>query len=279
MRITKTIEETRAARGGMTGLALVPTLGAMHEGHRALIRRARELADHVAVSIFLNPTQFGPSEDFESYPRPLTDDLAMCRGESVDLVLVPTVDEIYPADEAAVVIEVPSLGGMLEAAHRPGHFAGVCGVVAKLFGIVRPDVAVFGEKDYQQLKVIEALAAGLCLGVKIEACATVRDADGLALSSRNVNLSAGQRRDALGLSRSMAEAERLVGAGERDPVVIEGAMRGVLAAHQVAVDYAVVRDAARLGVLETVDLRAGAVVCLVAGRVGDVRLIDQKVLD
>lgn len=278
MHVTKTIEETRRQLAGAGRIALVPTMGALHVGHMSLVKRAREIADTVVVSIFVNPTQFGPGEDFTRYPRPLENDLAMCRAEGVSLVFEPTVDEMYPPAEVPVEIDVPSLTGVLEGAHRPGHFAGVCRVVTKLFQAVRPSVACFGMKDFQQLAVVRAMTAGLFLGVEIEACPTVREADGLACSSRNVYLKPGERPAALSLSKALREAHQLVADGETDPAPVEWAMRDQMQAHGVAVDYAAVRDPRTLSPVDMINTRLSPVVCLVAGRVGAVRLIDNAVL-
>lgn len=278
MQITHTIKQTRDACGAMRPLALVPTLGALHEAHLALIDRAHELAEHVAVSIFVNPTQFGPNEDFESYPRPLERDLEMCREQNVDLVFAPPTEQIYPPQATELVIDVPSLAGILEGSRRPGHYLGVCRVVAKLFGIFEPQFACFGMKDYQQLLVVEAMAAGLCLPVHIERCPTVRDPDGLALSSRNAYLSANQRRQALSLHQALVEAHHLVADGETDPQIVEQAMARAMQAHQVEVEYAVVRHPRTLQAVDIINTVTQPVVCLVAGRVGAVGLIDNMVL-
>ncbi|MBI1368881.1 MAG: pantoate--beta-alanine ligase [Planctomycetes bacterium] len=278
MLITHTIDETRDAVGTLGEVALVPTMGALHAGHMALVKRAKMLSKQVVVSIFVNPTQFGPHEDLARYPRPIERDLAMCRTAGVDLAFCPTVDVMYPADELEVTVDVPAMSAVLEGVARPGHFVGVCRVVAKLFSIVQPRTAVFGMKDYQQLKVIEAMTAGLCLPVRIEAAPTVREADGLALSSRNVYLTSEQRPAALSLSKALAEAETMIRDGVLDPASIESAMRMQMQAHHVAVDYAAVRSARTLAVLDVVNVELAPVVCLVAGRVGTTRLIDNRVV-
>ena len=279
MNVTKTIDETRKALAGSHDLALVPTMGALHEGHLANIRRARELCGRVAVSVFVNPTQFGPGEDYDNYPRTLPNDLKQCEAEGVDLVFTPDVDEIYPPDCPETIVDVPSLTQDLEGAHRPGHFQGVCRVVAKLLAIVQPHVACFGRKDYQQLKVIEAMAADLCLPVRIEAVDTVREADGLALSSRNAYLADEQRQRALGLSKALTAAEQLIREdGETDPQTVEHAMEQEMRAHRVEPDYAAVRDARTLGQIDLINPDLEPVVCLVAGNVDHVRLIDNRLL-
>jgi len=274
MRVTRTIDETRAALADRPPSVFVPTMGALHEGHLSLMRRARELAPVLSVSIFVNPAQFGPGEDFARYPRPLETDLALCEAEGADVVFCPEPEAVYPPGELEVSVDVPALGAVLEGAHRPGHFAGVCRVVAKLLNIVRPAAACFGRKDYQQLKVIEAMVDGLCLPVSIERCPIVRDADGLALSSRNAYLDDAGRRRALSLSAALREARRLIEGGERRVDAVESRMRVVLTEGGVAVDYAVVREARTLSEIEAVDAAPGRCVCLLAGHVDRVRLID-----
>ena len=279
MYVTRTIDETRTALRPWPPAAFVPTMGALHDGHLSLVRRARELAERVVVSIFVNPAQFGPGEDLARYPRPIDRDLELCRDAGVDLVFGPTPDVMYPPHEIETMIDVPSLTSLLEGAHRPGHFVGVCRVVAKLLHIVRPAVACFGMKDYQQLRAIESMVAALCMPVEIQRCPTVREPDGLAMSSRNIYLHDDQRRHALGLSKALREAQRLVADGEISPSEIEAAMRQVIQAHHIALDYAVVRDARTLTPVDVINPALEPVVCLVAGRLGDVRLIDNVVVD
>ena len=192
------------ARGGR--VALVPTMGALHAGHTSLIRTGRRLAtapDALVVSVFVNPLQFGPNEDLDRYPRTFDADLEMCAAEGVDGVFAPSVDEVYPGGDAQVTVEPGPLATVLEGRSRPGHFRGVLTVVAKLFGLVRPDLAVFGEKDYQQLTLIRRMVADLCMGVEVVGAETVREDDGLALSSRNQYLDEDDRRLALALSRAL----------------------------------------------------------------------------
>jgi pantoate--beta-alanine ligase len=257
--------ELAAARARTTGtVALVPTMGALHAGHLALVRHAATLAEHVAVSIFVNPLQFGPGEDLDRYPRTLDADLELLAREGVALVFAPPPAEMYPQGRPAVTVDAGPLGNLLEGATRPGHFAGVLTVVTKLLGLVRPDVAVFGEKDYQQLALIRRTVADLELGVRIEGGKTVRDPDGLALSSRNRYLTPGQRRDALALSRALRRGadEGPNGAG----AVLEAAteeLRGV------DLDYLALRGP-DLGPAPA----AGPARLLVAARVGTTRLID-----
>jgi pantoate--beta-alanine ligase len=247
-------------------VALVPTMGALHAGHRSLLRAARELGDAVVVSIFVNPMQFGPAEDLDRYPRTFEADLAMCRDEGVRLVFAPTPEVMYGRG-AEVTVHPGPLGDELEGAARPGHFAGVLTVVAKLFGLLRPDVAVFGEKDYQQLTLIRRMVADLELGVRVVGAPTVREPDGLALSSRNSYLSAVDRSRAVALSAALrAGAEAAAGGSE----AVLAAARSVLdAAEGVAVDYLTLR-ASDLGPAPT----GGEARLLVASRVGGTRLID-----
>jgi pantoate--beta-alanine ligase len=272
--IARTREELAAARSGIRGtLALVPTMGALHEGHRSLIRRARELADAVAVSIFVNPLQFGPHEDLDRYPRPFSADVEACAAEGVDLVWAPTVEVMYPADPE-VRISSGRMGAVVEGAARPGHFDGMLTVVMKLFNQVRPDVAVFGAKDAQQLALIRRMVADLDVPVRVVAGPTVREPDGLALSSRNRYLSDAERRTALSLSRALRAGEEAAGGG---PAAVLRAARAVL-------DEAVKADPPlEPDYLELVDpvtfepadgSHTGEAVLAVAGRVGTTHLID-----
>jgi pantoate--beta-alanine ligase len=246
-------------------------MGALHDGHVSLIRRARDEvgADGaVAVSIFVNPTQFGPGEDLDRYPRTLDADLEACAAAGVDVVFTPSVEEMYPAGlDRGVRVDPGPLGDVLEGASRPGHFAGVLTVVAKLFGLVRPDVAVFGEKDYQQLALIRRMSADLCLGVEVVGAETVREADGLAMSSRNRYLDADHRADAVALSRALFAARD---AAERGAEAALGAARAELRrTHLVDLDYLEL-TAPDLGPAPA----HGPARMLVAARVGSTRLID-----
>lgn len=281
MWIANTIAQARQHRGRMTGLvALVPTMGALHKGHLWLIESARQLAAGVVVSIFVNPIQFGPEDDFDRYPRCLDQDLAACERSGVVGVFCPPVAEMYPPGRAASQLIVPELADPLEGEQRPGHFAGVCRVVAKLLNIVQPEVACFGQKDYQQLRVIEAMVQDLAMPVRVVGVPTVREEDGLAASSRNAYLTCPQRRQALGLYKALVEAKTLVETGgESDPAAVEAAMDRVLRAYRIDVDYAVVRHPRTLASLQSLEPdRTDGVVTLVAGRVGGVRLIDNMVL-
>lgn len=276
MQIITTVTDQRQWRKDNLGsVALVPTMGALHDGHLSLIELAGQHADAVAVSIFVNPTQFGPHEDFDRYPRPIADDLARCEAAGVDVVFNPSVDEVYPPDAVPVEVTVPSLASILEGAARPGHYAGVCRVCTKLFNIVRPDVVVFGQKDYQQLKVIEALVADLAMPITVVGGETRRDPDGLALSSRNRYLDPPARERAWGLSKALRQAGRMVDDGETDPAIVEAAMRHTMEAHSVTVDYAVIRHPDKLTELDAI---VGPAIALVAGRVDDIHLIDNAVV-
>jgi pantoate--beta-alanine ligase len=257
------------------GGAFVPTMGALHEGHLALMRRAQPLARPLVVSIFVNPTQFGPGEDWERYPRTMDEDLEAASNVGVDVVFAPDVDTMYPPKEAAAVPALPAVATTprLEDAHRPGHFDGVCQVVARLFDMVKPSIAVFGEKDYQQLLVITDMVrqeGGRWGDLQIVGHPTEREPDGLAMSSRNRYLGPDLRERALGLSRAL-QAALAAWAGHADPASAEQAMRTVLAGHDLEVDYGVVRDARTL---EPIADFGRPVRALVAARLGDVRLID-----
>ena len=272
IRVVAEPRELAAFAGG----AFVPTMGALHEGHLALVRRAGPLGRPLVVSIFVNPTQFGPGEDWQRYPRVIESDLEAAAVSGADVVFAPSVDTMYPPGEAIAVPELPAVGAApgLEDAHRPAHFAGVCQVVARLFDLVRPSVAVFGEKDYQQLLVVTEMARRDYPGVEIVAYPTVREPDGLALSSRNAYLDAGQREQALSLHRALGAALGVRSDGGT-PGQAEEAMAGILEHFGVAVDYAVVRDAVTLMPIDAFERPARA---LAAGRVGDVRLIDNEAL-
>jgi pantoate--beta-alanine ligase len=263
--VARTRADLAAARARLDGtVALVPTMGALHAGHAALVRHAAARADAVAVSIFVNPLQFGAGEDLDRYPRTPAEDLDLLAREGVALVFAPSAAEMYPDGPPQATVDPGPLGGLLEGASRPGHFAGVLTVVTKLLGLTRPDVAVFGEKDYQQLALIRRTVADLELGVRIEGAPTVRDPDGLALSSRNRYLSGPERQQALALSRAL-RAGAAAGPGGAGSVLRDATaeLRGL------DVDYLALRG---------VDLgpapAAGPARLLVAARVGPTRLID-----
>jgi pantoate--beta-alanine ligase len=281
MLICTTVDEVRQQRGKTPGrVALVPTMGALHEGHIALVEQAKQVVDQVFVSIFVNPAQFGPGEDLDRYPRPVEKDLKRCEQAGVSTVFMPAVEQMYPPEQIETLVTVPALTGQLEGAIRPGHFAGVCRVVGKLLNMVQPHYAFFGQKDYQQLCVIRAMVADLAMPVHIRAVATVREADGLAMSSRNAFLDEEQRRRSVGLYKALMQARMMVEqGGEADPAIVEDAMRHVLAAHHLEIDYAVVRHPETLGELDCVEpTLTGGVVALVAARLGSVRLIDNMIL-
>lgn len=264
--------ELNAARAAQPGIvALVPTMGALHEGHRALIRAARAAADAVVVSIFVNPLQFGENEDLARYPRTFDADLEMCAVEGVDLVFAPSTSAIYP-EQPIVTVSAGALGDVLEGAHRPGHFDGVLTVVLKLFHLTQPSLAFFGAKDAQQLVLIRRMVADLDVPVQIVTVPTVREPDGLALSSRNRHLSPADRVAALAISRALRAGEEAAAGGAAAPAV--WATAGKVLADEPAVDrdYVALVDPVRL-----VDLTAdasGPALLAVAGRVGSTRLID-----
>lgn len=260
--------------------ALVPTMGALHEGHASLMRVAHDHAPAVVVSIFVNPLQFGAGEDLDRYPRTLEADLEICEKEGVDVVFAPAVEEVYPGGAPAgaadgVTVDPGELGAVLEGASRPGHFRGVLTVVAKLFGLVRPDVAVFGQKDYQQLVLITRMASDLCQGVEVVGAPTQREPDGLALSSRNRYLSADERRTALVLSRALRAAQDRAEYGV--PAARWAAMHELKAEPGFAGDYLALRGA---DLSELPDHPESGTVgrILVAGKVGTTRLIDNMEL-
>ena len=255
-----------------TPVVLVPTMGALHEGHRTLVRHARALGGSVVVSVFVNPTQFAPGEDFDRYPRTWEADLAALAEEGADVVFHPGVGEVYPSGALGVTVHPGPLGDVLEGAVRPGHFAGVLTVVATLFGLVRPDVAVFGEKDYQQLTLIRAMARELVLGVEVVGVPTVREADGLALSSRNRYLQPDQRTAAAAVSAALRAG---VAAADRGPEAVLAAARAVLSGEpSLDCDYLELTDP-ELGPVTA----AGAARLLVAVRAGSTRLIDNTPID
>jgi pantoate--beta-alanine ligase len=259
-----------ARRAGRT-VALVPTMGGFHEGHRSLMRAARADAGLVVVSLFVNPTQFGPGEDLDAYPRDLAGDAAVAAAEAVDVLFAPSVDAMYPTSPRTTV-HVDGLTTRLCGASRPTHFDGVATVVTKLLSIVGPCAAYFGRKDAQQLAVVRRLVADLNLPVTVVGCPLVRDADGIALSSRNAYLDAGQRRAATVLHRALAEAAAAVRAGERDPdAVRDRAARTIAAEPGVRLDYAELVDATTV---EPAPRLAGELFLAVAAYVGPTHLID-----
>jgi pantoate--beta-alanine ligase len=258
----------RRLRDALPGpVVLVPTMGALHEGHRSLVRAARRHGGSVVVSVFVNPTQFGPGEDFDRYPRTWDADLAALAEEGADLVFHPPVDEVYPPGALGVTVQPGPLGDVLEGAVRPGHFAGVLTVVAKLFGLVRPDAAVFGEKDYQQLTLVRAMVRELALGVEVVGVPTVREDDGMALSSRNRYLTDRQRTAAAAISAALRAGSA---AGPHGGEAVLAAARRVLdGVPDLVPDYLELTDP-DLGPAPA----AGPARLLVAARAGSTRLID-----
>jgi len=280
MRIAKTIAETRAAvrelRAAGRIVGLVPTMGALHAGHLSLVRAAREQCDAVVVSIFVNPTQFGPNEDFAKYPRTWDTDCALLEREGADLIFAPDAGEMYAAG-ASTFVEVEGVSDRLDGASRPGHFRGVATVVAKLFLIVAADKAFFGQKDAAQVAVLRKMVRDLNFDVELMVCPTVREADGLALSSRNRYLSAEERRQALVLSRALRRIQEQVAEGvvESAPLVRE-ALAVLAEQPAVRVDYCRIVDPSSLE--DVAEVSGGALVA-VAAWVGTTRLIDNVVIE
>jgi pantoate--beta-alanine ligase len=277
----RTVRELREAlapeRRAGRSIGLVPTMGSFHGGHLSLIRRARTQCDVVVVSLFVNPAQFGAGEDLHAYPRDEEGDALLAEAEGVDLLFVPPVDEVYP-DGFDTTVTVGELTEVLEGApdqRGHGHFAGVATVVTKLFNMAGPDVAYFGQKDAQQALVVHKLVRDLDIPVRIEVCPTVRDGDGLALSSRNAYLSAADRQRALGLSRALRAAEAAVESGRLDARAVLDAARGELDAHGIDPDYLELRSATDLSPVHRVN---GTTLLAVAARVGRARLIDNTIL-
>ena len=269
-------QAARQARSEGRVIGFVPTMGALHAGHLSLVEAARRDSSPVVVSIFVNPKQFGPQEDFAKYPRSLEDDQAQLERLGVDFLFAPSVEEMYPPGFRTTV-NVESLGDRLEGRARPGHFRGVVTVVLKLLEIVAPQFAYFGRKDAQQLRVIRQMAADLALDAEIVTCPIVREADGLALSSRNAYLSPKERRAATVLYRALDAARQAIAAGEHDAARLAEAMRGVLAAEPLAaVDYAEIVDADSF---QTVTRLRGACLALLAARIGPARLIDNMLIE
>ncbi|MES1937951.1 pantoate--beta-alanine ligase [Salinisphaera hydrothermalis] len=270
MQVLNTIDAVREWRAGSESVGLVPTMGNLHAGHLALVAAARARCDRVIASIFVNPLQFGPNEDLATYPRTFDADRAALAHAGADAVFVPSVDEMYPEGGSATTVDVSGITEMLCGRSRPGHFRGVATVVNKLFNIVQPDAAFFGEKDYQQLAVIKRMVADLCMNVAVEGVPTVRDADGLAYSSRNNYLDNAQRRQALALSAAIADVVERLAAGQRDFRALEARGWAQLVDGGFDPDYFEIR-AADLGPAER-DTSSFRV--LAAGHLGRTRLID-----
>jgi pantoate--beta-alanine ligase len=284
VKVVETVAGCRAvldeARGAGRMVGLVPTMGALHDGHTSLMNLARAECDVVAVSIFVNPLQFGDPEDIAHYPRTLERDLVVCAGAGVDVVFVPSVPEMYPSwpDAPSTTVSVLGVSESWEGASRPGHFDGVATVVAKLFTIAGPCRAYFGLKDFQQLAVVRRMVRELSLPVEVVGCPIVREPDGLALSSRNVRLSPTERQAATALSRALAAGRDALAGGERSGAAVSNVMRAVVA-HEplVTLDYAVLVEADTLGEVGTVDDGAPDTLrLLIAAEVGPVRLIDNS---
>jgi pantoate--beta-alanine ligase len=278
--IARTVNDCRlavaAARERGQSVGLVPTMGALHAGHVSLIRAARAETGFVVVSIFVNPTQFGPQEDLTRYPRPLENDLQVCTAERADVVFLPEVETIYPPGFQTFV-EVQQLQKPLCGASRPGHFRGVATVVLKLFQIVQPDIAYFGQKDAQQVRILQQLVQDLNVPVELRVCPTVREADGLAVSSRNAYLDAEQRRYAVALFAAIQEAQQLVAAGERSADRLVAVMTARIAATPGArLDYAAAVD---YWTLQPPERIAGKVLCALAVWFGNTRLIDNCLIE
>ncbi|HWC30780.1 MAG TPA: pantoate--beta-alanine ligase [Dehalococcoidia bacterium] len=276
MQVLTSIADVRAARRAVIGsVGLVPTMGALHEGHLTLVREARAANDCVAVSIFVNPTQFGPNEDFAAYPRDTGRDLDLLRAEGVDLVFMPAVEAIYP-EGFATSVDVGPIAESLEGEHRPGHFLGVATVVLKLLNIVQPARAYFGRKDAQQLAVIRRMVRDLDVDVEIVAANTVREPDGLAMSSRNAYLSPAERQSALVLWNSLCLAREMWTRGARDAEAFRKRMRELIEQEESArIDYVSVADPQTLREVERIN---GPVLVSLAVRIGRTRLIDNITL-
>src|SRR5438105_13401210 len=264
---------SRAERARGQRLGFVPTMGALHEGHLRLVDRAKERTDRVVLSIFVNPLQFGPKEDFAKYPRDMARDRSLAAERGVDCLFVPALEAVYPT-EPLVRVNPGPMADTLEGAARPGHFAGVLTVVAKLFHIVEPDLAVFGRKDFQQATLVRRLAADLDFGLEIDVAPTVRELDGLALSSRNPYLKGDDRRAALALSRALRAVEQAWRSGEADPQALQRRGMQALTAPGVSPEYLALVDE-QMRPVARVDART---VVVIAARVGTTRLIDNVVL-
>lgn len=279
MQIFRTVDElrswSRAARAAGKTVGMVPTMGALHPGHASLMRATRSRCDQVAVSIFVNPTQFGPNEDYARYPRSFERDCALAEREGVDAIFAPAVDELYP-DGAATFVEVEGLSDRLDGSSRPGHFRGVASVVTKLFIAAEPDLAFFGQKDAAQVSVLRRMVRDLRMATELVVCPIIREYDGLALSSRNVYLSPEEREQALALSRAINTVEDLVGHGQRNAATLMEAAHAVLGAEPlVRVDYVAVVN---WDTLLPVDTAAPGTLFAIAAWVGATRLIDNTIL-
>lgn len=276
MKVVNTISEARQLRDELGTVALVPTMGALHAGHLSLVELAHKYASHAVVSIFVNPTQFGPSEDYLKYPRPLEEDLAKCRAAGVDFVFAPSADEMYRPGSPDVVIDLPQLTTVLEGKHRPGHFRGVCQVVAKLFNIIQPTAAIFGQKDFQQLRVLKAMVEALDWPIGVIGAPTMRDPDGLAMSSRNQYLSSEDRARALTISRALGLAKDEFDSGVRQANRLATTIQRTLLEQHLNIDYVAAVDPTTL---KPVDVIIAPTLLAIAARVGKTRLIDNLLVD
>jgi pantoate--beta-alanine ligase len=279
MQIITAISEMQSLAGSLRRegktIGIVPTMGYLHEGHLSLMRRARRESDVLVVSIFVNPTQFGPHDDLDRYPRDEAGDRAKCEAAGVDVLFMPTAAGMYP-EKPSVFVKVEGISDILEGASRPGHYRGVATVVAKFFSIVKPHKAFFGQKDYQQCAIIRRMVNGLNMDVDVVVLPTVREPDGLAMSSRNSYLSADERHKAVAIYRALSNAEQLAKAGAREPEKLKNKMLAVLREDPgIVIDYAEVVDHETL---EPVSSVKEAMVLLVAVRIGRTRLIDNIVI-
>ncbi|HIJ71723.1 MAG TPA: pantoate--beta-alanine ligase [Planctomycetes bacterium] len=279
MELAGTIRQARksisAARAAGKRIGLVPTMGALHAGHISLIEEATGRCDYVVVSIFVNPTQFGPSEDFDKYPRDVESDMNICRQSGANLIFSPSASQMYQKENITWV-NVDKLTENLCGRFRPGHFRGVTTVCTKLFNIVQPDIAFFGQKDAQQAIVIKRMVADLNMPLQIVVCPTVREPDGLAVSSRNKYLSPEERKDALLLSQSFAECERLVKAGERNCKLLIGSMRKIIAqSSEAQIEYISIVDTETLADIDVIE---GEALVALAVKIGSTRLIDNIII-
>jgi pantoate--beta-alanine ligase len=277
VEIARTIDEIKKWRGRSLGsVGFVPTMGYLHEGHLVLVRRAREENSKVAVSIFVNPTQFGPAEDFRTYPRDTERDLALLEKERVDIVFMPSAEEVYPQGYNSWV-EVDKVTERLEGSHRPSHFKGVATVVAKLFNIVEPTKAYFGQKDAQQALVIKKMVTDLNMNLEVIVVPTVRESDGLAMSSRNVYLNQQERQAATVLYKALTQAQQLLQKGKRDAELLRQVMTSIINKESLAeIDYVSIADAKTLEELSRIESPA---VASLAVRIGKTRLIDNILLE
>ncbi len=280
MKVSQTISSVRenvkeAMKQGKT-IGLVPTMGALHAGHVSLVEAAKKKCDYVVVSIFVNPTQFGPSEDFQKYPRPIEDDLQKCENAGVDLVFNPSANEMYP-EKVITWVNVEKITDHLCGLSRPGHFRGVTTVCAKLFNIVTPDYAFFGQKDAQQAIVIKRMVADLNMPLEIVVCPIIREKNGLAMSSRNKFLSEQEREDASYIYKSLQKCKEMVDSGGRNTETIINEMRSILEQKEsIKIEYISIVDEKTL---ENVDFVRGKVLAAIAVRIGSTRLIDNFLLD